>query len=388
MKLKYKLLIKKLVILAILVVIIVILSLLKKNLFISEYVFSRGISRAYIFIIGNITSLFPFSIFEFLLVLFAITLLILVFRWSSQIKRNRLALFFKSALNVLIFALCLVLVYTSTASFSYYRKPLPLPQYNGENLDKDKIEEIIRYYMTKFQQVSDEVERDSNGKVVLPYTNNELNAIMVAEYARIGTLNGHISSFTPIVKKIVSSNIMSYQHITGISIAPTGEANINRFTPTNSKLLTMAHELAHTKGVMNENEANLMSYYLAITSDDIYLQYAGYMYTVGRLLEMAFYTFDEESYRDLYFLYPEKAKAERLLEYEFWDDYESVVDKISEYMNDLYLKFSGIDEGTASYIDTSDKIIITNPTTGEETVQIINYSAVQKMYIALYLGKD
>lgn len=388
MKLKHKRLIKRLIIIVTLIATIIILSLLKKSLFISEYIFSRGIARAYIFIVGNITSLFPFSIFELLVAILLLAMVFLIYKGGWQIRQKRNALFLKSILNIIILTLCIVLVYTSTASFSYYRNPLPLPQYNGESLEQEEIKEIIVHYMDKFQQVSDKIQRDDKGSVILPYTHNELNERMVAEYSRIGTLNGHISSFTPRVKNMVASKFMSYQHITGIAIAPTGEANINKLNPTNSKLITMAHELAHTKGIMNEDEANLMAYYLTLTSDDIYFQYAGYMYTINRLLEIAYYTFDKETYQELYYLYPEQARTERLLEYEFWADYDSIIDKVSEYMNDLYLKISGVTDGTASYIDTSDKVVIVDPNSGERIVQITNYSPVQKMYIALYIANN
>lgn len=385
MKLKHKKLIRRLVVIGALVVAITILSLLKTNLYISEYIFSRGFSRAYIFLFGNITSWFPFSVYELLIGVVILAFLILIHKWSKLINKRRKAEFLKSLMNVFIVALVIVLIYTMTASFAYYRKDLPLPQYSGEMLDEQQTEAMIKYYLTEFQEVSDKVERDQNGKVILPYTNAELAQLFVDEYKRIGDFDGYLLKFTPRVKNIQTSIVMDYMQVSGIAITPTGEANVNKHTPTNWKLITIAHEIAHIKGVMNENQANMMAYYLALTSDNIYLRYAGYMYTASRLLEIAYFAFDEDIYKEIFDMYPQAARAERTIEYNFWDKYQTQIEKISEFFNDVYLKLSGVEEGTSSYIDYSSHGYVTNPDTGEQEYSIIEYSPVQKMYIEMYL---
>lgn len=362
-----------------------LLSLLKRSEFVSEYIFARGFSRAYIFVTSNLTSLFPFSIYELFVISMIILAVCLLIKWVRLSKRKKNTLFYKSVLNTFILVMTIVLFYTATASFSYYRKPLPVPQYEGNMLEKAQLEAIIRHYFAEFQTVSDKVARNENGEVILPYTDKELNQRLTQEYERVGSLDGYFMQYTPRVKKIVASEFMSYQRISGLAFTPSGEANINRFDPTNSKILTMAHEIAHIKGVMIENDANMTARYLALTSDDIYFRYAGYMYTVDRLLEIAYFTFDKDKYAELYYLYPTEARAERSLEYAYWSRYDSVIDKVSDFMNDLYLKISGVDDGTENYRDISDKVIVTDPDTGKPVTKIIEYSPVQKLYIEMYL---
>lgn len=385
MKLRHKQLIKKLIIIAVMAAVVLILSLLKRSEFVSEYVFARGFSRAYIFVASNLTSLLPFSIYELFVFSMIILAIILFIKWLRLLKRKKNTLFYKSVLNTFILVMTIVLLYTATASFSYYRKPLPIPQYEGDMLEDAQIEAIIRHYFAEFRAVSDQVERDGSGNVKMPYTYNQLNDRLIREYERMGSLDGYLMKYTPRVKRIVASEFMSYQRISGLAFTPTGEANINRFDPTNSKILTMAHEVAHIKGAMIENNANMTARYLALTSNDIYFRYAGYMYTVDRLLEIAYFTFDKDKYAELYYLYPSEARAERSREYEYWSGYDSIVDKVSEFMNDLYLKISGVDDGTENYRDISDKVIVTDPDTGNPVTKITEYSPVQKLFIELYL---
>ena len=146
----------------------------------------------------------------------------------------------------------------------------------------------------------------------------------------------------------------------------------------------MAHELAHIKGVMNENEANMLSYYLTITSSDIYIRYAGYMRTMPRLMSAAYYTVDKETYNRLYDLYPQEAMEELNAEYSFWAKYDSVIDKVSSFFNDIYLKFSGDPRGVESYRDIGQVDKQVDPESGEIEYAIIEYSPLQKLYIQLY----
>lgn len=384
MKRTPKTIIRKLIIVGSLALTAVVLSLLKLIPYVSEYVFSRGISRAYAYVVSAITKHLPFSLYEVLLTALILTAVVLILKWVFLISKRRDFYFFKSVLNTLIVVLTLFCVYTATAGLAYYREPLPIPQYSGEVLDGAEFEQMMLYYLEDFRYVSDMVKRDENGLVKQPFDFNGLNQKLKEEYNRLGTFDGYLSSFTPPVKNIFFSTFMSYQRISGIAVAYTGEANINRHIPANNKVLTMAHELAHIKGVMNENEANMLSYYLTITSSDIYIRYAGYMRTMPRLMSAAYYTVDKETYNRLYDLYPQEAMEELNAEYSFWAKYDSVIDKVSSFFNDIYLKFSGDPRGVESYRDIGQVDKQVDPESGEIEYAIIEYSPLQKLYIQLY----
>ncbi len=388
MKLKHKKLVKRIIVSVSLIIAIIILTLLKSNEFISEYIFSRGLARGYIFLLANITSIIEISLFEIALYIVIITILILLYKWVQLLVKRRKTEFYKSFLNTSIVVLSILLVYVVTASFAYYRKPLPLPQYQGETVESTQMEEMISYYLKDFQDLNSLIKRDNIGMVELPYSDKELANLFIKEYDRIGTFNGYFSRTTPRYKNMLSSDIMNYMHTSGIAIVPTGEAHINKHTPTNWKLVTIAHELAHIKGVMNENDANLVAYYLTLTSENIYLRYAGYMYTISKLFEIAYFELEEQTYTKLYEMLPQEAMYERNIEYNFWQQYQTAFEKISNFFNDVYLKLSGIQDGVDNYIDNSQHGIIIDEQTGETRYGIIEYSPIQKLYIAMYLKQE
>ena len=117
MKLKHKKIVNRAIVVAVLATLIVILSLLKTNAFIREICFCKGWSRAYIYLASNITSVFPFSVFEVLIYLIIITLIWLIVRWSRLLSRRKGTKVAKEAMNLLIALMVVILLYTSTASF-------------------------------------------------------------------------------------------------------------------------------------------------------------------------------------------------------------------------------------------------------------------------------
>ena len=73
---------------------------------------------------------------------------------------------------------------------------------------------------------------------------------------------------------------MSYMKILGMYAPFTIEANYNANAPDFAKPFTVCHELSHLKGFMREDEANFIAYLACTGSDNVYLQYAGWVYAL------------------------------------------------------------------------------------------------------------
>lgn len=382
MKLKHKKNLIRLCIAGGLVILLVVLLLLKNSQWISEYIFARGLARWYITAVSAVTSVFKFSVFEIFTAVAVISVGVLTVKWVNLCVKNRKALAMKSFLNTLIVALCIGGIYTVTASFSYTRAPLPVPSYTGKILEEEAAEAVVKYYVEDFIAVSKEIERDENGLFKMPYSHDELCEVMKNEYERIGTLDGYLNSYTPDVKKMLASGFMKYQHTTGIAFTVTGEANINTHVLPLWKIHTAAHELAHVKGVMREDDANLLANYMMLTSDDANLRYAFYTFYIERIFSLIGYTADAavmKEYRAMVAFY----RVDRKADSDFWAQYVSPIDKVSTFLNDLYLKISGADDGVGSYSDKDKVVIVPDPNDNNKPKpQLSSYSAVQKMLIA------
>ena len=146
---------------------------------------------------------------------------------------------------------------------------------------------------------------------------------------------------------------MSYLGITGIYFPFFAESNVNMNIPAFELPNTMAHEMAHAKGVSRENEANIISYTLCIRSDDAYLNYSGLMRAAANLIN----ALPKEEAKTL----RERLAPEILQEYrnenEHYEKYEGLLDRISSLFNNLFLKANGVQSGTRSYGETTRSLV-------------------------------
>ncbi|MDR0696129.1 MAG: DUF3810 domain-containing protein [Christensenellaceae bacterium] len=384
MALRYSKIKKAIIISIVLLAIILILRILSYNQFIAEYVFARGISRAYIYVIGNITSLFPFSIFELFILITAITIIILIIKMVKMLSKRCYFLVAKNFVRIINIVLAITLLYSITASMSYKRNQVEnyLPQYN-EIPDNEYIFNMARYYINEYNELSASLDRDSNGNIKFPYTNSELYELIALEFDKLD--DSYFSSFTPKVKTLLSSPIWSAFSITGVSFQPTAEPNINSNQPLLYLPHTMAHEIAHSKGVMWESDAELVADYITLTSKNKYIKYSGLTCLLNDIFQMTIYADEPDVYTEIYQLIAKSCWIDISYANNIYSTKFGLLDKIGEFINDLYLKSNGATNGVDSYTPPSDVIEIENPENPGEIIHyVINYSNSQKLLLAIY----
>lgn len=373
----------------ILAAILALLLILRSFETVSEWM-ARCVSRGWVKVSSRIFGVLPFSVYELFLyvaILSLITLLVLAIVCFSRKSKARGVCFL---LTVAIIGLSFGNVYTLSAGFSYYRTEVDVPAYQRDFFteeDKDFVVRLAEEFFADFNEVARAMKRDGDGRTVSPYTISELSSIFTEEYKRLES--DYFSEYTPKAKAIISKNIMSHMQITGVFFAPFGEANVNPLTPTASMPVTMAHELAHAKGVMREDDANLVAYWVTITSDDPYLRYSGYRACYSYMFNIVSY-FDSDKANELFANIDASIKREWTLTSEFWSQY-TLLDDISDWFNNLYLKLQGQKEGTDSYTESvipPGEVEVPSGDGGEvgsgggsQTVQAFFLNNVQRMLV-------
>ncbi len=362
---------------------VLLLPLIKRIEWVSENVFARGIGRAYAYAIGNITSLLPFSVFELFVCLAIIgAAVFLVIIVISLIKKKWLRLAFQSLVLSLI-VISVVLLYTVTASMNYFRAPLTLPSYS-EEVEGGEYLSIGEYFLADYNNLAESLDRDEEGHAISPYSDRELAKLLREEFKRLQ--DSYFNPFIPLSKPMLFSKAMSYGKLLGISFAPTAEPNINADIPCYSKPFTMAHEIAHSLGVMREEDANLVASYITLTSSNDFIRYSGYFNTFGQVSSIVGFGVSDEDMTTFYESYSPLIRLDKEDYWGFFDGYDSFFDKVSSFFNNLYLKIQGVKEGTDSYQGSYDYDIID---TGEfddggAPVYDIVFSDVQKIYLMIY----
>lgn len=377
--------IKKLIALLIFVSLFTTLTLLSKNRAVCEF-FASTFARAWIFVFGHIFSVLPFSCYElFLIVSIVLAVVFVVYLVLFLVKRrwNRLvSMVLIAAITVFSF----LSIYTATATMTYNRNDLPVDvymQYSSKELSYDEALELANIFVNGVNEAYEKTEHDADGNIVYPFSFGELCNLMQEEYERLD--NPYFSSYTPNGKQIINKTIMSELHITGVFFAPFGEANINGNENNLYLPQTLAHEIAHSKGVMREFQAEIVSCYVLLQSDNPYLRYGAFVKCLNAALQIvSLYPDSRADYMLLQTKVNNSIYTERRNYNEFYSQFHHL-DDLGDWLNDIYLKLQKQEDGSGSYVKPGE-IINTGETDndGRPIVEVVSFTGMQNLLITLY----
>lgn len=359
-------------IILLLLIFLIVLIILKNNQAICE-VWTQGFGRWYLTVFGTVTKWIPFSLSELVIITIAIftILWIVLFIIDCVKKRRRKAV--GCVLNIGLVAIAITTIYFATAELAYNRAQMPITLYE-EKVDKSEFNSIVNYFIDDLNYCVNQLDFDENNELISPYSLSETNVKLEEEYSKI--TDPYFSSFTTYAKPMISSFLYREFHITGVTFMPLAESNVNYLNVAAGKPYTAAHELAHTKGVMREGDADLLTASLLLTSTDPYFRYSAYYYTISSLLTLANYTGTSGDYMAALNRIDNKWYKNMTYNNEYWNSHDTF-QKIANWWNDLYLKMSGVKEGVDSYSDTPTEI-------NKQTNEITSFSNYQKLYFQIY----
>lgn len=317
---------------------------------------TRTFARKLNYLISRMTINIPFSVTELSVsVLILVIVSAIAFIIYSIVKKKWkyiLDTFLAFAVGVLI----LVSVFNMTSSFGYYRDGI-LTAFGIEETEvtEERIDEALRYYIDKLNETEKNIGRNKDGDPICPYTLKELTELIYDEYESVDT-GGYLSSHRVGVKAIVMSDVMSYTGIIGVCMPLTGEVNINTNAYPSAFPELIAHEIAHSKGVHRENDANFTAYYMLLKSQNDFLRYSAQNSVVNVLLSALKKT-NEDAFKERYFSVSENVRNEWKLESRHYEKYDGFIETISSAINNIFLKSNGVPSGTVSYSDTAKYII-------------------------------
>ena len=169
-----------------------------------------------------------------------------------------------------------------------------------------------------------------------------------AAWERVARVHPVLDGRPVVVRRPLSSWLMSALGISGIYSPFTAEAHVNGQVPPTQVPFVAAHEVAHGRGFAREDEANFIAYLVCQASDDCGLRYSGSLQALshargalGRadrgLLEETSAGLDPGVLMDLQ------------EQYRFWRTKKTALWSWSSLANDAYLKSQGQAAGVRSY---------------------------------------
>ncbi len=310
--------------------------------------FSSSIGAFFRKALAYLTGWIPISFAEILLILIPLSLVVaIVYIVRKRKDKTKLIRF---TLSVLIIPMYIYSTFVLTFATAY--RGVTLEEKLGldrSQLSKDDLIYVTDILSERLSEYSDEIEYSDSGLSVMPYSFSELNTKLNDAYKKAVAKYDFISDLKSNVKPVLLSEPMTYTHISGVYTFFTGEANVNVNYPDFVTPFTMAHEMAHQRGIAREDEANFVAFLVCLESDDSYILYSAYL----NMLEYYFsplYAADPNAYTEMRVSLGAYVNAELSAYSEFFEKYrDSVISDISNSVNNGYLQLQGQPEGHKSY---------------------------------------
>lgn len=330
---------------------------------------------------ARLTSLVPFSVGEIMLVLAVlVTLFGVVFfvvNLLSKKKYQNALKHFGIAYAWIVLAVCCIMTlncsilyhasdfsekYMTRGTTKQYEDAL-LVDFSNEAVVKMRTDGYSReeiallrdFIVERCNTLAQEIARDDSGRACY---DGDLFGEAVDAMKKLGVEYEQLSGFYVTPKYLSCSEFFSQQYIMGYYFPFSLEANINAVMYITNVPPTVCHELAHTKGFINEDDANMIGYLACVQSDDLFLQYCGYL-SVLSYVNNDFYESihkDKEIYQSHVGISDVVARDNIFLTKEAWQSVEEkavvkteTVKKASNTFTETVLVMNGVEEGMQQY---------------------------------------
>lgn len=297
-------------------------------------------------LINKITSLVPISLAEIILIMSVISGILFIILSVVYIIKNKgyyILNIIKFFVNILCIIGVLSFLFTILCGINYYRMTFP-----------DKIG-LYEFPLPKSEliELCDDLSIKANS---LKELSNDIGIVAFDEitqqaqesYNNLDNIYISLISGYGRAKPIFLSRLMSYGNITGFFFPYTFEANVNIDIPSYSIPSTVCHELAHLRGYMREDEANFIAYLICINSNSPILKYSGVMMAFIYATN-ALYRIDKEAYSKEYQSLSDNVKNDLQTSSDYWSGFDGPIAKVSDKINDTYLKANNQKDGVESY---------------------------------------
>lgn len=323
-----------------------------------EIIYVPKVGQTLSTLINLFPQIIPFSLGEAILYLHVIGLLVLILNIIRCLFAGKQILAIKQLVYLIAYSIFLYSSFFVLWGYNYYRQPisdrLSLP------IQERHQDELITLARTLI--VSAKSERENiTANQLLNLSQKDL-ALEIKDLSwdfsgsSLGKSLGLYQTKLAPPKSVLASEGLSYLGITGIYFPFTGEANINTHVPGLLLAATMAHEIAHQRGIAPEDEANFVAYLVTQTSESSYIRYSGTMMALIYTMN-AIYKVNPQAYTEIRLEYSEFMNEDLRTYSNYWKKYEGVASETHTKVNNAYLKFNQQTDGVASYGQMVDLLL-------------------------------
>lgn len=310
--------------------------------FVEKY-YSNSLNRWTRQVQNFVVSFFSFSIAELLFYLLIIVLLIFIVVLFVKIKRGGALI---QLINIMCYLSILYVLFMLLWGFNYNR--LSINKIVGlkiESSSENQLKGLCLELIGRANTIRKRVNVSSKGIMVEKGGYKDVFNRAEKGYDKAALIFPELGGTYSKPKPILLSEAMCYTGITGVYMPYTGEANVNVGVADFMLPCTTAHEMAHQRGFARENDANYIAYLTCSLNPDADFQYSGVMLALINSMN-ALADEDIGAYKTLQKHYSKGVKNDIDTNNDFWREYSGRIEKLSDKINNAYLKSNGQSDGT------------------------------------------
>ena len=317
----------------------------------AEQVYARGIFPLIRWGFDHSLGLLPFPSVFLLIIILGVILFWSIINWrkmfrSSQSRAQKLGHFLMDWAAFMGFSLFL---FMGLWGFNYARIPLEKHlELSVQNPDFPELANLGQRELDAAIEARAQIRKADTTALSSSFFQPEAEKVVREALSKSLLTLGYPTPGNSRVKLLHPGGLLFRLGITGIYLPFTGEGYIESNLTAPDLPFTMAHEMAHAQGFSDEGEANFLAFLALYKAEDPLLRYSAHL-TLWRYVMHDLKPRNQIAFDQLFSNLSPGIKADIKHRNEVFDSQKLLFPKLSDWINDTYLKSQGVNEGVQSY---------------------------------------
>ena len=309
--------------------------------------------------LGRLWGAVPFSVMEVLYTLTGIAAVVYVV-WSVvavvRARGRRVRRAWGAALGAVCAVLTVYLLFCLLWGVNFWTDSFQDKSgIHEEAVSLEELTAVTAWFADRLAETADAVPRDEDG--LFAASTEDILADYASVYDGAEALFPFLEFESQPPKAMFYSKFMSAMNFTGVYCPFTGETNLNVDAPACLLPATVAHELAHQRGIASEQECNFLAVLASTTCGDPVYAYSGWL--MGYIhLGNALYDADREAWSAIRDNLPETVLTDLRDNNAYWAQYKGAASVAGQKVYDTVLKAYGDADGIRSYGTVVDLLTV------------------------------
>lgn len=306
-------------------------------------------------LLASLSSIFPFTLWQVIVVALGIALVVTLVLVLVLIRRRSILRWLGW---VLATASLLWMGHTGLQGLNFYASDLTADLHlELVQITQEELAQAMTYFRDQANALADTLPRDETGALI--YDDFDTLAQNAGEGYKALVRRGYsvFAGSTLPVKKLSWSRLYTAMGLCGVTMALTGEAAVNADIPNMSLPFVMCHEMAHRMAIAPEDDANFAGFLACQAHEDAQFRYSAY-YMAYRYCYNALAKANRTALAEVHAGAGENLRRDLKYYDEFFTKNKNqTATNVANAANNTYIQASGDQNGVVSYSLVSRQLV-------------------------------